>query len=66
MAQGWVTAEEIRQKLLAPLALSPAISRCLAFQKRNIPNESKAILRVTELNSRRASVFHRRRTPRDI
>ena len=53
VAQGWEKAAGSLQKLLAPLTLGPAISRCRALHKRNIPNESTMILGVTELTSQR-------------
>jgi hypothetical protein len=37
-AQGWLAAGGSLQKLLAPLTLDPAFSRCQAFHKRNILN----------------------------
>ena len=62
IAQGWVTAAGSLQKLLAPLTLGSAISRCRALHKRNMPNESTKILGVIELTSQRARLPNRRRT----
>ena len=62
IAQGWVAAPGSLQKLLAPLTMGSAISRCRALHKRNISNESTKIPGVTELTSQRARLPNRRRT----
>ena len=61
IAQGWVTAAGSLQKLLVPLTLGPAISRCRAFHKRSILSESTPILGVTALTSQRARLPNCRR-----
>jgi hypothetical protein len=55
IAQGWVAAPGSLQKLLAPLTLGSAISRCRALHKRNIPDESTNILGVTGFTSQRGT-----------
>jgi len=51
IAQGWVATPGSLQKLLAPLTLDSAISRCRALHKSNIPNESTKTLGVTGLTN---------------